>query len=80
MDLWEANSVSTAYTPHPCKQLGFVACTGTDCGDGDNRYGGVCDKDGCDFNVRTPLFPTTCSVLTCPSPTAWESQTSTAPA
>ncbi|KAL5399343.1 Esterase/lipase/thioesterase [Paraphaeosphaeria minitans] len=50
MDLWEANSISTAYTPHPCKQLGFVACSGNDCGDGDNRYGGICDKDGCDFN------------------------------
>lgn len=25
-------------------------CEGTECGDGDNRYGGVCDKDGCDFN------------------------------
>ncbi|KAF9694576.1 hypothetical protein EKO04_007336 [Ascochyta lentis] len=50
MDIWEANSVSTAYTPHPCKGTGLVACTGTDCGDGDNRYKGVCDKDGCDFN------------------------------
>ncbi|KAJ4379700.1 Esterase/lipase/thioesterase [Didymella sp. IMI 355093] len=50
MDIWEANSVSTAYTPHPCKGTGIVACTGTDCGDGDDRYKGVCDKDGCDFN------------------------------
>ncbi|KAF1993048.1 glycoside hydrolase family 7 protein [Amniculicola lignicola CBS 123094] len=50
MDIWEANSISTAYTPHPCKQLGFVKCSGNDCGDDDNRYGGVCDKDGCDFN------------------------------
>ncbi|KAF2129296.1 glycoside hydrolase family 7 protein [Dothidotthia symphoricarpi CBS 119687] len=50
MDIWEANSVSTAYTPHPCKGTGLQACTGTACGDGDNRYGGVCDKDGCDFN------------------------------
>lgn len=24
--------------------------TGTDCGDGDDRYSGVCDKDSCDFN------------------------------
>ncbi|KAL1941103.1 hypothetical protein VTO73DRAFT_7315 [Trametes versicolor] len=23
---------------------------GTDCGDGDERYDGICDKDGCDFN------------------------------
>jgi len=50
MDLWEANSISTAYTPHPCSKLGLVACEGTECGDGDARYDGVCDKDGCDFN------------------------------
>jgi cellulose 1,4-beta-cellobiosidase len=50
MDIWEANSVSNAYTPHPCKKNGLTACTGTDCGDGDDRYKGVCDKDGCDYN------------------------------
>jgi len=50
MDIWEANSISTAYTPHPCTGTGLQECTGTACGDGDNRYGGVCDKDGCDFN------------------------------
>jgi cellulose 1,4-beta-cellobiosidase len=54
MDIWEANSISTAYTPHPCSELGFTKCEGTTCGDGDNRYGGVCDKDGCDFNVGSP--------------------------
>lgn len=50
MDLWEANSISTAYTPHPCTITGQYRCEGTECGDGNNRYGGVCDKDGCDFN------------------------------
>ncbi|PSN61977.1 exoglucanase-like protein 1 precursor [Corynespora cassiicola Philippines] len=50
MDIWEANSISTAYTPHPCKTTGLKSCEGTECGDGDNRYGGICDKDGCDFN------------------------------
>lgn len=50
MDIWEANSISTAYTPHPCKNPGLQACTGLDCGDGADRYRGVCDKDGCDFN------------------------------
>jgi cellulose 1,4-beta-cellobiosidase len=50
MDLWEANSIAAAYTPHVCSVDGQVRCEGTDCGDGDNRYGGVCDKDGCDFN------------------------------
>lgn len=34
----------------PQKTIGQVRCEGNDCGDGDNRYGGVCDKDGCDFN------------------------------
>ncbi|CAI6228434.1 unnamed protein product [Periconia digitata] len=50
MDLWEANSISTAYTPHPCSENGLTACTGTQCGDGDERYQGLCDKDGCDYN------------------------------
>lgn len=51
MDIWEANSISTAYTPHGCTVDGPYRCSGAECGDnGDNRYGGVCDKDGCDFN------------------------------
>jgi len=50
MDIWEANKVSEAYTPHVCTVQGQTRCDGTQCGDGDNRYGGVCDKDGCDFN------------------------------
>ncbi|KAL7274158.1 Exoglucanase 1 [Rhizina undulata] len=50
MDIWEANSISAAYTPHVCSITGQYRCNGTECGDGDNRYGGVCDKDGCDFN------------------------------
>ncbi|KAF1949584.1 glycoside hydrolase [Byssothecium circinans] len=50
MDIWEANSISTAYTPHVCSKDGQTRCSGTECGDGDNRYGGICDKDGCDFN------------------------------
>ncbi|KAF4570100.1 Exoglucanase 1 [Pleurotus pulmonarius] len=50
MDIWEANSEATAYTPHVCRDEGLYRCSGTECGDGDNRYGGVCDKDGCDFN------------------------------
>jgi cellulose 1,4-beta-cellobiosidase len=48
--IWEANSISAAYTPHVCKANGLIKCSGTDCGDGDDRYSGVCDKDGCDFN------------------------------
>jgi len=51
MDVWESNSVATAYTPHVCTVTGQYRCNGTQCGDTpDNRYGGVCDKDGCDFN------------------------------
>jgi len=52
MDIWEANSRATAYTPHPCDITGTLKCTGTECGDNtaDERYDGVCDKDGCDFN------------------------------
>jgi len=52
MDIWEANSRATAYTPHPCNITGLTKCEGAECGDNtaDQRYDGVCDKDGCDFN------------------------------
>ncbi|CAL1702994.1 unnamed protein product [Somion occarium] len=50
MDIWEANVNAAAYTPHVCTANGLTRCSGTQCGDGDNRYGGICDKDGCDFN------------------------------
>lgn len=54
MDIWEANSMSSAYTLHPCGSLqGQHSCnSATECGDGDDgRYSGVCDKDGCDLNA-----------------------------
>lgn len=50
MDVWEANSVSTAYTPHVCSVDGQYRCEGIQCGSNTDRYRGVCDKDGCDFN------------------------------
>merc|ERR1712048_1040915 len=52
MDIWEANSMATAYTPHTCNFEGQLRCEGTACGDNDKgeRYKGVCDKDGCDIN------------------------------
>eukprot|EP00644_Phytophthora_capsici_P013973 jgi/Phyca11/4653/fgenesh1_pm.PHYCAscaffold_3_\ len=55
MDIWEANSISNAYTSHPCSVTssagGSYRCESeTECGSGDSRYDGVCDKDGCDFN------------------------------
>ncbi|KAB5588948.1 Glycosyl hydrolase family 7 protein [Ceratobasidium theobromae] len=43
MDVWEANSVSTAYTPHPCTVNAQTRCDGTEC----TSY---CDQAGCDFN------------------------------
>ncbi|KAF1336473.1 putative glycosyl hydrolase family 7 protein, partial [Globisporangium splendens] len=52
MDIWEANSISSAYTSHPCTVESQTRCT-TDaqCGFGSaNRYKGVCDEDGCDNN------------------------------
>jgi len=51
MDIWEANSMAAAYTPHPCKTTnsgGQQRCTGTECNS--PRYEGLCDPDGCDFN------------------------------
>lgn len=54
MDIWEANSISTAVTPHPCGSVTSQAsCNSpTQCGSGDgNRYTGTCDRDGCDYNT-----------------------------
>ena len=54
MDIWEANNMATAYTPHPCniETPGQYMCEGIECGDNDSdeRYDGLCDKDGCDIN------------------------------
>jgi len=52
MDIWEANKISQAFTPHPCKAMDQVVCDGDiDCGNGkNNRYTGQCDKDGGDYN------------------------------
>jgi len=52
LDIWEANSVASAFTVHPCDITGYYRCEGIECGDNksDNRYDGVCDKDGCDFH------------------------------
>ncbi|PQE27625.1 putative 14-beta-D-glucan cellobiohydrolase B protein [Rutstroemia sp. NJR-2017a BBW] len=49
MDIWEANKMSAAYTPHPCSVTQQTRCSGTDCGIG-ARYSSLCDADGCDFN------------------------------
>nr|ATQ35967.1 cellobiohydrolase [Talaromyces piceae] len=52
MDIWEANSISTAVTPHPCETVGQLICDGDSCGGtySSERYAGECDPDGCDFN------------------------------
>ncbi|KAG7395037.1 hypothetical protein PHYBOEH_004364 [Phytophthora boehmeriae] len=52
MDIWESNSMATAYTTHPCSTDGQQRCLDSkDCGDTDEtRYTGWCDKPGCDFN------------------------------
>jgi len=50
MDVWEANSISAAFTPHPCTVQEQTSCTGDDCGPTTDRLGGLCDPDGCDFN------------------------------
>lgn len=52
MDIWESNSRSSAVTPHVCSTTGPTKCSGKDCGDdaSGERFEGLCDKDGCDFN------------------------------
>lgn len=52
MDIWEANDISTAFTPHPCKVNTQHSCDGDNCGGtySKDRYAGDCDPDGCDFN------------------------------
>ncbi|KAH7344216.1 cellulase [Rhizoctonia solani] len=44
MDIWEANAISTAFTPHPCIVTSQTRCSGTD------YSSGYCDPAGCDFN------------------------------
>jgi len=53
MDLWEANKVATAFTPHPTTIKGLYVCMkDEECGsqDGD-RFKSVADRDGCDINA-----------------------------
>ena len=46
MNIWEANRISTVYTPHVCTVERQTRCEGSDCG----LHTGFCDKAGCDFN------------------------------
>ncbi|KAH8099808.1 cellobiohydrolase I [Cristinia sonorae] len=47
MDVWEANSMAAAFTPHPCAANGLAVCTDDTCNGGTT---GLCDPAGCDFN------------------------------
>ncbi|CAH7673462.1 glycoside hydrolase [Phakopsora pachyrhizi] len=50
VDIWEANSISQAFTPHPCKSAKPTVCEKEACGHFEGtRYKSICDKDGCDF-------------------------------
>lgn len=44
--------MSTAVTPHSCSTIEQSRCSGDGCGGtySADRYAGVCDPDGCDFN------------------------------
>ena len=48
MDIWEANKISAALTPHPCLNNEQHSCEGNDCGGtySSDRYAGDCDPDG----------------------------------
>ncbi|KAH8890637.1 putative endo-beta-1,4-glucanase celB [Thozetella sp. PMI_491] len=46
MDLWEANSAATKYTPHVCTTPGPYTCSGKEC-----SVDGVCSHTGCGFNA-----------------------------
>jgi len=56
-DVWESNSISTAYTAHACAVKEQTRCEGADCGDDrlgpapGHRFDGLCDKNGCDFQT-----------------------------
>jgi cellulose 1,4-beta-cellobiosidase len=52
MDIWEANSISAAVTPHACETVTQTMCNSDACGGtySTDRYAGSCDPDGCDFN------------------------------
>ena len=52
MDVWEANSISTALTPHSCSPEAYSVCNESECGGtySEDRYAGNCDANGCDYN------------------------------
>ncbi|KAG8917799.1 hypothetical protein FRC01_002204 [Tulasnella sp. 417] len=50
MDLWQANSFSTAMTAHPCMINGRLRCEEGQCGGSAPDSDWFCDPHGCDFN------------------------------
>jgi cellulose 1,4-beta-cellobiosidase len=52
INVWDANAMATSFATHLCKVDGQYRCEGIACGgaSGEDRYSGVCDEDGCDFN------------------------------
>lgn len=51
MDLWEANSMATQFTPHPARhKFTYVCATEKECAEGQYRYSVGVDRDGADYN------------------------------
>ncbi|KAF6789061.1 exoglucanase 1 precursor [Colletotrichum sojae] len=52
IDVWESNKAAYALTPHPCIDNNYHVCDRDTCGGtySDDRYGGGCDANGCDYN------------------------------
>ncbi|TDZ41251.1 Exoglucanase 1 [Colletotrichum trifolii] len=52
IDVWESNKAAFALTPHPCIDNNYHVCEGDTCGGtySEDRYGGGCDANGCDYN------------------------------
>jgi len=49
IDIWEANKISSAFTLHACDVSEQTRCEGSDCGNGDDRFKSICDRNGCDM-------------------------------
>ncbi|KAH9904063.1 putative cellulose 1, 4-beta-cellobiosidase [Xylariomycetidae sp. FL2044] len=52
IDIWESNSHSFAFTPHPCTTNEYHVCETDSCGGtySEDRFAGKCDANGCDYN------------------------------
>ncbi|KAI0025365.1 putative cellulose 1, 4-beta-cellobiosidase [Xylariomycetidae sp. FL0641] len=52
IDIWESNSHSFAFTPHPCTTNEYHVCETDGCGGtySEDRFAGNCDANGCDYN------------------------------